>query len=553
MKEQMIIKNDIPELAQVLNAVPGEVFSSKEAETLLIMQRRLPDSDLKEQLQIYNGIFAKQHGASIEDITASAIAYIKLKVLSENEQMDFDPKSLRNLIVECRTNIDKTTNIIRLSKTHAKTADSYQRERIESTIAKNEAFIIALEDTIMQVEKRIERMPKPLDAYESEFDFADEETKADSDNMVSTMDGKKKGKTGMGMSDLIGRGLHARWDARDVDSRLKDVEKEQADTSCVEIPFYDKSLNATEILPCKDLGCYLLLKRKDNVYFGLSRNLKGNLYNNADQSLMELTEITEDFLQFMTTDLLSDEYELHAFTDEEKKGMQMYFNFVTDCFEKHIGVTLTVAEYLSFKKYYNRLVCRVFKLEEKKHRDYYRALQIAEQYMALMDAYSMVYSETKRQIVESVIAGKSAVFVENIELIIAHHIVDEESREELELLIEQIMYFSDEEHFEKKHVNSENESPKQAKASNHPMLQAGYIPQIPIYQQGTPLIGNVYFTLQCLDENKEIIDEAFFATANMTQAMRDYANRQAFIKRIGLVQDGQFVQLMSSEEGGFGI
>ena len=44
----------------------------------------------------------------------------------------------------------------------------------------------------------------------------------------------------------------------------------------------------------------------------------------------------------------------------------MYFNFVSKCFEKHIGNTLTVSEYLAFKRYYNRLVREVMRLDEEK-------------------------------------------------------------------------------------------------------------------------------------------------------------------------------------------
>ena len=172
MQEQMILKQSLPEMAQIINAIPGEVYSSKEAETLLIMQHRLPECELKNQLEIYNGIFAKQGGAELEDITKSGIAYVKLKVLLEAELLEFDAKSYRDLIKECRANIDKTTNILRLSKTHMLTADDYQKERIEKTASKNEAFITALTEVISDVEKKIERMPKPLELPEKEFDFA---------------------------------------------------------------------------------------------------------------------------------------------------------------------------------------------------------------------------------------------------------------------------------------------------------------------------------------------------------------------------------------------
>lgn len=539
MTEQAIIKQSLNGMAQIINAIPGETYANKEAETLLIMQHRLPESDLKKQIEIYNAIFAKQGGASISDITDSAIAYVKIKVLSEAELLDFDAKSLRDLIKECRVNIDKTTNILRLSKTHLLTADEFQKEKIEKTAKKNEAFISALEEVIAEVEKRIERMPKPLELPEREFDFADEDKEAKKPVQDKPIQPKAS------VTERIQKFISSGREKREMEERLKDVEKEDAETECKEIPFYDKTLYATEVMPCKDFGCYSLLKRKDNVYFGLTKNLKEKVYDNKDQSLIELTEITEEFLQFMTADVLTEEYELHAFTEDEKIGMRMYFNFVSKCFEKHIGNTLTVSEYLAFKRYYNRLVREVMRLDEEKHRNYYRALPIAEEYMELMASYNMVLSESKREIVEGIIAGKSDAYLENLDLIIEHHIVDEEAKKDLLLLKERIVYFADEDHFCKPDKELEPDKAKPVQ-----ILPAGFIPQIPMYQQvGAPLIGNMYFTLQCLNENREVVDEAYFATANMPQAMEDYRNKEAYIKRFGLIQDGRFVPLLSSEGG----
>lgn len=539
MTEQAIIKQSLNGMAQIINAIPGEAYANKEAETLLIMQHRLPESDLKKQIEIYNAIFAKQGGASISDITDSAIAYVKIKVLSEAELLDFDAKSLRDLIKECRVNIDKTKNILRLSKTHLLTADEFQKERIEKTAKKNEAFITALDDVIAEVEKRIERMPKPLELPEQEFDFADEDKEAKKTAQDKPIQPK------VSVTERIQKFISSGREKREMEEQLKDVEKEDAETGCKEIPFYDKTLIATEVIPCKDFGCYSLLKRKDNAYFGFTKNLKEKVYDNKDQSLIELTEITEEFLQFMTADVLTEEYELHAFTEDEKFGMRMYFNFVSKCFEKHIGNTLTVSEYLAFKRYYNRLVREVMRLDEEKHRNYYRALPIAEDYMELMASYNMVLSESKCEIVEGIIAGKTDAYVENLDLIIEHHIVDEEAKKDLLLLKERIIYFADEDHFCKPDKEQEPDKVKPVQ-----VFPAGFIPQMPMFQQaGAPLIGNMYFTLQCLNENREVVDEAYFATANMPQAMEDYRNKEAYIKRFGLIQDGRFVPLLSSEGG----
>lgn len=185
------------------------------------------------------------------------------------------------------------------------------------------------------------------------------------------------------------------------------------------------------------------------------------------------------------------------------------------------------------------------RLDEEKHKNYYRALPIAEDYMELMASYNMVLSESKREIVEGIIAGKTDTYLENLDLIIEHHIVDEDAKRNLLMLKERIVYFADEDHFCKP-----DKEPEPDKAKPVQILPAGFIPQIPMYQQaGAPLIGNMYFTLQCLNENREVVDEAYFATANMPQAMEDYRNKEAYIKRFGLIQDGRFVPLLSSEGG----
>ena len=50
--ELEIIKKQLPEMAGILNAVPGERFELKCAQTLLIVQRRMEESELQTQLAI---------------------------------------------------------------------------------------------------------------------------------------------------------------------------------------------------------------------------------------------------------------------------------------------------------------------------------------------------------------------------------------------------------------------------------------------------------------------------------------------------------------------
>ena len=533
MDDLKLLKDALPEMASIINAEEGQVFSIDSADALLILQRKIKESDMKEELGIYNAIFAKQHGASISDITESAVAFVKVSVLLSGDTFDFDPISLRSLIKECHTYIDKTTNIVRLSKTNALMADDYQKEKIEKTIRKNELLIEALQAVIEETEKKIERIPKSID----EEPEAEEEVSTDVGAEPKTEKHVIQDKiTGIadGLSKMISSGKHK----KKVEEHLRDVEKESAETMCVEIPFYDKRFVATEVMDCKDLESFCLLKRKDNVYFGLKKNLSGNTYNNKDESLMELTWITEDFIQFMTVDLLSDEYELRPFTKQEKESLRMYFNFVSGCFEKYIGICLSVAEYLEFKRYYNRLVCKALHLEDEEHKAYYRALPIAELYMAVMDSYNMAYSEKKQEIIADIIDDKVIAYTDNLGLIMKHHIVDDTAREEIQNLMNRFIYFRDESYFEKKEPEKET---KKIPLVENPISQIPMYPNLMI-----PQIGNVYFTLQCLDKNMEVVDEAYFSTGNMPQAMEDYKNKEAYLKRFGLVQNGRFVPLLST-------
>ena len=129
-REVNILKQLLKDMSGVFNVTPGMTYSLNDADTLLVMQRRMQQSELQYQLGIYNEIFAKQKGASIKDITNSAVAYIKIKVLITEGIDNFDAKSLRELIKEFHSQIARTTNIIRLSKANALTAEAYQKEII---------------------------------------------------------------------------------------------------------------------------------------------------------------------------------------------------------------------------------------------------------------------------------------------------------------------------------------------------------------------------------------------------------------------------------------
>lgn len=556
-RELNIIGQLLDDMASVLNVTPGNVYCSKSADTLLVMQRRMGDCELKNQLGIYNEIFAKEKGASIMDITNSAVAFIKVKVLIGANVDSFDALTYRELIKEFKSQVARTTNIIRLSKANMMTAEAYQREVIERTILKNESFIKAYEVEIAEVERKIARMPVVIE------DTPEEET--ESEEVQAEVAPKRSILTEI--KGCISKAIESKKEKQMIDDFLREEEKKTADTLCVEIPFYDDSLTFTELLPCKDMGAYCLLKRKDNVYFGLCRNVSKTVYNNRDKSLIELTEITEEFIQFVAFDLLSGEYELKEFSVQDKKSMQMYFNFVTSCFQKNMGNTLNVQEYMAFKSYYNRLVQTSFDLEAKKHSDYYRALPLVEQYMAYMESYNMAFVENKKQLIKRVIAADTSGMLEDLRQIMDNHMVDKAARKKLEELLQKIKYFGEDDLFKEEPTTESMMQPMYM-----PKSQNGFTGEIdPTPESIDPSINfkateyndgqmvsmedmqRIQIKIQFLNQNHVITDEALFATSNIRQAVYDYLCKKAYIKKIGLYVNEKDIFLYSSKNASLSV
>ena len=555
-RELDILSKLLSDMAGVLNVTPGSVYSSKEADTLLVMQRRMSDCELKYELSIYNEIFAKEKGASIIDIVNSAVAFIKIKILVNAGADSFDAYTLRELIKEFRSQVARTNNIIRLSQANMMTAEAYQKEVIELTIRKNEAFIKAFEVEVAEVERKIARMPVVIE------EVAEDENEIE-EKLVEVA---RKPSFFEQVKGRITKVVEDRKEKQVIDEFLREEEKKTSDTLCVEIPFYDDALTFTEMLPCKDMSAYCLLKRKDNVYFGLCRNVSKTVYNNRDKTLIELTEITEEFIQFMAYDLLSGEYDLKEFSVQEKKSMQMYFNFVTSCFQKNMGNTVNVQEYMAFKSYYNRLVQTSFELEEKRHSDYYRAFPLVEQYMAYMESYNMAFAENKKQLIKRVIDADTLGILEDLGQIMDNHMVEKNARKKLEELQQRIRYFGEQELFKEEFITEDVMPPTFIK---QPIMMTGEIDPTPEsldpsinfkateYNDGQMVsvedMQRIQIKIQFLNQNHVITDEALFATSNVRQAVYDYLCKRAFIKKIGLYVNEKDIFLFSSKNASLSV
>ncbi|MDO5292760.1 MAG: hypothetical protein Q4F05_08420 [bacterium] len=536
-EEITILEKMIPQLAAVMNFVPGERALVKDSDTLLILQRRMSKCDLQLELIKYNGIFAVKDGVSIAKLTEATISYIRIKVLVERRETEFNPRSYRELIKEYKALATKVNNIIHLTEVNSMTADEYQKEKIELVLIKNRALLGALHTEVERLEKLIERMP----VIEEEYPV--EESSSVSIKKKTRSSRKEMEERRFKFSKVIDRIVKRITKAREkriVDERLINVQKEQSKTKCVEIPFYDKSLTFTEMIPCKDMPEYSLLKRRNNIYFGSIKNVGKTSYDNHDQSLLELTEASEEFLQFMSVELLTEQYVLKRFTEKEKEGLWMYFDFVSHCFQTHIGVTLTVQEYLQFKTYYNRLVIRMFELEKEEKEAYYRALMLADQYQSYMESYDLECGDEEETVITNIIHDKSEGYLEDLELIIRHHMVYEQAKEEVQKLVNQIRAFNTkdicEEHLDKKEQKTQIETV----APVLPYGGVGCLPQtfgIPAYPVGVNQ-GLMQIVIQILNQDKEIVDEALYAGTNIRQALYDYSTKEACIKRLGFRSNG---------------
>lgn len=529
--EILILEKLLSQLANVMNVIPGEVVRMKKSETILILQRRMEKSDLQQAITEYNAIFAEKNGTTLDKLKKAMTAYVRIKVLVENKETDFEARSYRELIKEFKAQVVKVNNIIHLTQVNSMTADDYQKEKIELVLEKNKAFLEAFQMEIESLEKKLERMPVDEEQPAESADISKEQ---------STKPERKSRKSGLSnVISSISKKMEKSQEKKYVDEQLKNVEKDQSETKCVEIPFYDKSLTFTDRIECKDIPAYVLLKRKNNIYFGMRRNVGKSSYDNRDQSLIELTEATEEFLQFMSEDLLSDEYELKRFSDKEKVGLRMYFDFVSRCFQKHIGVTLTVQEYLAFKTYYNQLVKRMFELEEKEKESYYRALILADAYLRYMESYDLECADDEVTVITNIIHENNEGYIGDLKLIMDNHIVDAGAKDDLEELIRKIREFNQRESDDKTVDEVQQKLPAEVVAPVLSFDGTGYVPQMygmpafPVVNQGMMQI-----VIQILNQDREIVDEALYAGDNIRQALYDYSTKDAYIKRLGFRNNG---------------
>ena len=394
-------------------------------------------------------------------------------------------------------------------------------------------------------------------------------------------------------------------------SECDDVVREKA--FCVGDWYDGASFKYSMETPCKDLSQYSVFQNGSTVCIGLRKNAKKNSYDNTDDSLIVLDDnIPGEFIQFMTQDLLSGEYELERFTKEDVLGMTAYFKFECQLFSENIGNSVSLSEFLSFKAYYNELVGIKMLLDQEWRDRERRAHDLYSRYNEYAELYSMPASLTERELYDGVVKP----FRDELERIKKEHLKTDNAIALMDTLISDFWDYdheyngvelpkethrttaddlkkASEDALESDNddglgnVESMKEAPTamQAQPINttpmqsmfyqpgymQPAMMAGAMPVMApngmVYsmQQGVPGIptrsqqigydvdtvaNNVRFAIICYDKNHEQTDRAVFGGINYARCVKSFLNRKSYIKKLCVVTDSDVTPMFSGKDGG---
>ena len=206
-------------------------------------------------------------------------------------------------------------------------------------------------------------------------------------------------------------------------------------------PYDGSVLKFDELLPAKDLKSYACFLTKDHLFFGLLSHAKGRKYKNDDNSLLVFSDTVpkDELLQFLTQDLLSGEFVLSSFSDTEQKAMTLYFSFYNDLFQKEMGKTLSISEYMNFKDYYNQLAELKFLLEEEQNEREVKAHAFCKK----LKEYAALYNEETGDLTEQMLLENNGTpFLSLLEEIEEAHMVNIDAKTSIELLMKDIADFT---------------------------------------------------------------------------------------------------------------
>ena len=496
VEEILILKKQMKQMEELVQMEPGKRIQYEDLDTLMILQRRMQPSDLKDALQELLEVFIEEADGESILFGRGLSAWMKIKVLVESGECMFETRSKRILLKEYGEQVEKLENIIQLSKINLASAEGYQQEKIRQTIWKNQVFVDAVKKEQKRLKEELER------------------------EQVSDTSLKRQ-------------------NLKQLEEALRLEQRQHAKTSCVEIPYYEKTLAFSKKYVCKDMAAYVLLVRKNSIFFGLAKNAKKTRYDNQDESLLELTQAGEEFLQFMTENLLGDEYEWKPLTAEEVRGMQQYFDFVSYCFTKHLGDTLTAGEYMEFQRYYNQLVASYFSLEEQRIKEQMKAAFLVKKYRIYLSCYGISEKQSEDEMIQEILVHNVIEYQDRLDQIFQIHAVEDCAKRQILTLRDALL------------MEEETEAPAQEKNR----AQTEEMPderKEECADQMRLLSGGKVF-VNCQSKDGGIADEALFSADNLKLAVHDYLHRKAMQKTIGIYYGEYKIPIFICKYGGVSV
>lgn len=357
---------------------------------------------------------------------------------------------------------------------------------------------------------------------------------------------------------------------------------------------HEANVRFEDVKPSKDLSNYVCLTSGPNLYFGKASHIDRRQYRNDDGSLVQFNaDVPKDeLLQFFTQDLLSGEFQLLPFSDKETEAMTVYFSFLVDLLGKEIGKTADVSEFLAFKDYYNRLVEMKFFLEEEQNERALKAHSFAQKAREYADLYGKELNGTESDLIKN----NGAPFLSMLSAIEQEHMVNDDAKTSLELLIDDIREFTGLPRLHTADEEPEPDAPVEAALAqtsasgltgpvplvtaplpNHalrtgttakpsnPALCAGAMASqssLPAAQAPTDVfvpdgstdvpdeLYDARLSVICLNENGEQVEKGTYAGQNYKRACMSFLKKRAVTKNLCLMRGkGQELLFRASADG----
>ena len=188
----------------------------------------------------------------------------------------------------------------------------------------------------------------------------------------------------------------------------------------------------------------------------------------------------------------------------------------------------------------------MFELEKKQKEVYYKALILADSYLAYMEGYDLKCSDDEETIIANIVKEKYGNYIDDLNLIMDNHICDEDARTDLTELICKIKDFNKPMEIAevKKEPQTEVLPPNQQYDLFPVMPQMYGMPMMPMnINQGVMQI-----VIQILNRDHEVVDEALYSGNNINQALYDYQSKGGYIKRLGFRNNGQDIFCKEEKE-----